>query len=192
MSLVFREVVRLLSATVPVALAVSAAGADSTSFEFFEKRVRPVLVERCYECHAEKKQKGGLRLDTRNHTLKGGDTGPALVPGKPEESLLIKAVSYTDPDLQMPPKNRLSTQETSVLTEWIKMGAPDPRTESAIAAASARSIEEGKKWWAYQPVKNPILPLVKNPGSGEKPIDRFILSQLEPLSISLAPAAEKT
>lgn len=166
--------------------------AAENHLEFFEKQVRPVLVERCYECHAEKKQKGGLRLDTRSHTLKGGDNGPVVVPGKPEDSLLIKAISYSDPDLQMPPKNRLSPQEAAVLTEWIKMGAPDPRTDTAIAAASARSLEEGKKWWAYQSVKNPVLPSVKNPMPGEKAIDRFIVSKLEPLSIPLAPEADKT
>src|SRR6188474_3024705 len=118
MSSVFREVARLLSAAVPMVLAASAAGADATAFEFFEKRVRPVLAERCYECHGEKKQKGGLRLDSAAAVLKGGDSGAALVPGKPEESRLVKGISWSDPDFQMPPKNKLSDSEIAILTEW--------------------------------------------------------------------------
>src|SRR5204862_736347 len=92
---------RVLSAVAPMVLAAFAVGADSSSFEFFEKRVRPVLAERCYECHGEKKQKGGLRLDSAAAVLKGGDSGAALVPGKPEESRLVKGISWTDPDFQM-------------------------------------------------------------------------------------------
>ena len=110
-----------------------AMAADSA--EFFEKRVRPVLVERCYECHGEKKQKGGLRLDSAASVLKGGDSGPALVPGKPEESRLIKGISWSDPDFQMPPKNKLSEAEIGSLTEWVKMGAPDSRTNPVAQLA---------------------------------------------------------
>ena len=84
------------------------AATDAAGVEFFEKKIRPVLVEHCYDCHSAdaKKVKGGLLLDTREGSLKGGDNGPALVPGNPDKSLLIKAVRYTDPDLQMPPKNK--------------------------------------------------------------------------------------
>src|SRR5687767_563422 len=93
-------------ATAAIGLGLTARGAEN-GLEFFEKRVRPVLIERCYECHGEKKQKGGLRLDSAAAVAKGGDTGPAVIPGKPEESLLVEAISGHDPDLQMPPKNKL-------------------------------------------------------------------------------------
>src|SRR5947209_15584925 len=98
-------------------------------FELFEKKVQPILVENCYKCHSHDadKIKGGLLLDSQEAALKGGDTGPALVPGKPEESLLIKAIRYTDPDLQMPPKGKkLSDEQIAAVTEWVKLGAPRP------------------------------------------------------------------
>ena len=95
----------LLAACGALASAQPFGAAEAGGVEFFEKRVRPVLVERCYECHGEKKQKGGLRLDQAAAVTKGGDSGPTLVPGQPEKSLLIKVISWSDPDLQMPPKN---------------------------------------------------------------------------------------
>src|SRR5207244_5412635 len=101
--------------------------------EFFEKNIRPVFVDRCYKCHSHdaEKIKGGLLLDTREGLLKGGDTGPAIVPGDPDKSLLIKAVRYTDEDLQMPPRKgggkKLAAKEIADLELWVKMGAPDPR-----------------------------------------------------------------
>src|SRR6185503_2007838 len=100
-----------------------------------------------------KKQKGGLRLDTKASTLQGGDTGPALVPGKPEESLLIKAVSSRDPDLQMPPTNRLAPQEVAALKQWVALGAPDPRTNTPTAQSAIRNPQSAIRHWAYQPVQ---------------------------------------
>ena len=119
------------------------ATADSalTGLEFFEKKVRPVLVDNCYKCHSRssEKVKGGLLLDTREGLLKGGETGPGLVPGDPEKSLLIKAVRYTDENLQMPPKNKkLSAEQIADLETWIKIGAPDPRS------ADRESTERGE------------------------------------------------
>src|SRR5438105_5010865 len=107
----------LLSTTTPLT-AQDVAPADR---EFFEKRVRPLLVEHCQSCHstASKKQRGGLRLDSRAALLKGGDTGPAVVPGKPDESLLLRAVGYQDERLQMPPKGRLPERDVAVLREWV-------------------------------------------------------------------------
>lgn len=122
---------------------------------FFEAKVRPLLIARCYECHAaEKKIKGDLALDTKAGWQHGGENGAALVPGKPDESLLIKAISYRDPDLQMPPKQRLAPDEVEVLHAWVQMGAPDPR-ESVAPAAVKRviNIAEGQKHWAFQPIK---------------------------------------
>jgi mono/diheme cytochrome c family protein len=108
---------------------------DASGIEFFEKHVRPVLVEHCYKCHSAEaeKLKGGLSLDTRDGLLKGGDSGPAIVPGTPEKSLLIKAVRYADENLQMPPAKgggKLPDEKIEDLVAWVKMGAPDPRTGS--------------------------------------------------------------
>ena len=125
-------------------LAASGAGiaapAEGDGMEFFEKEVRPVLVNRCYQCHSvAKKTKGGLALDSRESTLKGGDSGPALVAGDPEQSKLIEAVRYKSHDLQMPPKGELPAGEVETLEKWVKMGAPDPRAE-AVAAAKGRRV----------------------------------------------------
>lgn len=140
--------------------AATAFGQSAEDVEFFEKKVRPLLSERCYECHsAEKKTKGGLRVDTREGWVKGGDSGPTVVPGDIEKSLLIKAIRWTDLDLQMPPKQKLSTAEIQTLEEWVRRGAPDPR--NADAPKTARS--ETKKHWAYEPIRR-----------AEGSIDRFV------------------
>jgi hypothetical protein len=149
------------------------AQATNEQTEFFEKKIRPLLVERCYGCHGpeSKPPAGGLRLDTRDGVRKGGDSGPALVPGDPEHSLLIEAISYKNPDFKMPPSGKLKDGQIADLTEWIKMGAPDPR--EAIAAAPAKTginLAEGRKFWSFQPLKK--LP----PDSS---IDRFLRARLE-------------
>ena len=118
--------------------AVSAAEADGV--EFFEKRIRPLLAEHCLDCHSpEHKIKGELRLDLREGWLAGGELGAVIVPGKPEESLLIKAVRYFDTKLQMPPKVKLSDAQVADLEAWIKMGAPDPRVPAPTANPKATS-----------------------------------------------------
>ena len=120
--------------------ALTADSADGT--EFFETRIRPLLIERCYECHsAERKVKGGLRLDTRDGWETGGDTGPAIVPGDPEKSLLVTAVRYVDPEFQMPPKHRLAPAEVAALEAWVKMGAPDPRVSEPAPIAAAPAVK---------------------------------------------------
>src|SRR5450432_4040952 len=103
--------------------------------DFFENKIRPILANNCYKCHSQQavKIKGGLLLDTRDGWMKGGDTGPAIVPGDPDTSLLIKAVRYTDSELQMPPRNqKLPDTAIDDLIVWVKMGAPDPRLTTAI------------------------------------------------------------
>lgn len=165
--------------------------------EFFEKKVRPLLVERCYECHSpDKKVKAGLRLDTREGWVKGGDTGPAIVPGEPDKSLLISAVRYKDRDLQMPEKRKLPDEEIAILEQWVKMGAPDPRTGAAVAEAAPTtkkqvglSIEAGKKFWCYMPVKQPATPTVKDTAWPRSDIDRFILAKIEAAHLQPAPDA---
>src|SRR5262245_23451531 len=114
-------------------VAAGTARAADPGTDFFESKIRPVLVEHCYKCHSAqaKKQQGGLHLDTRDSLRKGGDSGPALVPGKPAESLMLKAVRYADADLKMPPTGKLPDAVIADLEKWITMGAPDPRVTSA-------------------------------------------------------------
>ncbi len=157
---------------------------DPKAIEFFEQKVRPLLVDKCYSCHSvdaqkNKKLKAGLFLDTRAATLKGGDTGPALLPGKPDESLLIKAVRYTDSDLRMPPKTKLTDAEIRIFEEWVKMGAPDPRDDDGTPAAPKPQpvdIEAGRKHWAFQPVRDPAPPKLSDESRLEiqGDLDRFI------------------
>ncbi len=170
--------------------ALLAAPPSAEQIDFFEKRVRPLLTERCYECHsAEKKTKGGLALDSRETTIKGGDTGPALVAGNPETSLLIEAVRYKNHDLQMPPKRQLSESEVKTLEEWVKMGAPDPR-EAVQVVKRGRTIDikEGRKFWSFTPlarVEPPAFPPLASP------IDAFILAKLQEKGLRSAPPADK-
>jgi cytochrome c553 len=159
--------------------------------QFFETRVRPVLVQNCYKCHSlqAERVKARLLLDSRDGVLKGGDSGPAIVPGDPEKSLLIKAVRYTDPDLQMPPKgNKLSDAQIADLVAWVKMGAPDPRTSTAGQMPSSNS---GNKHWAWQPVSRPSVPEVKDAAWAKTPIDTFILAKLEEKELKPNPLADK-
>jgi hypothetical protein len=172
-------------------LSATAATAAEPGIEFFEKKIRPVLVKECYSCHAvsAKKPKGGLLLDSKAALLKGGDSGPALVPGKPSESLLLKAVRYTDPNLRMPPKTKLSDGVIADFEKWIAMGAPDPRGDTATTAATkVMDIEAGRKFWAYQPPRRHAVPTVKDVTWPRGGIDRFLLAKLE--NKGLKPAAD--
>lgn len=160
--------------------------------DFFEKKVRPLLAERCLECHsAEHKIKGGLRLDLRDGWVKGGDAGPAIVPGDVGKSLLIEAVHYGNLDLQMPPKKPLSKDEISILENWVKLGAPDPRTEGAVVKKqTGLSLEAGRKFWSYAPITTPTVPNVKDSAWPQGEIDRFILAKMEASHVKPAPAAK--
>jgi hypothetical protein len=183
---------RLRAALVLALLAIVPAGAAGQSpaeIEFFEKKVRPVLVEHCYKCHstAAGKSKGGLLLDSRDGLRKGGDSGPAVVPGKPEEGLLLRAVRYTDADLRMPPKGKLPSAVVADLEKWIAGGAPDPRSAS-IALTPPRTPREH---WAFQPVTPPAVPEVKNSAWVRTSVDRFILARLEQRGLSPAPSADR-
>ncbi|MEY5013794.1 MAG: hypothetical protein RIS92_152 [Verrucomicrobiota bacterium] len=161
---------------------------------FFEQRIRPALSEHCEQCHsvaAQKngKLKGSLFLDTKAGVLKGGDTGPALIPGKPEESLLVKAVRWGDSDTAMPPKKKLPDQAIEDFIKWVAMGAPDPRTGSAGQAKREINIEEGRRHWAFQPLSNPKAPPVKNTAWPKNDIDRFLLAKQEERQIKPSPQA---
>ncbi len=170
---------------------IRAADADGT--EFFEKKIRPLLAEHCLDCHSpEHKIKGELRLDSRDGWMAGGELGAVIVPGKPEESLLIKAVRYLDTKLQMPPKVKLSDAQVADLEAWIKMGAPDPRTGATIAKKkSGMDIEAGRKFWSFQPVKKVAPPSVKDAQWPKTDIDRFILAKQEEKGFKPAPDASK-
>ena len=183
---------RPITALLLAPLSLLAAGDDDL---FFESKVRPVLIKRCYDCHStEKKTKGGLALDTRAGWQHGGDNGPAIVPGDLTKSLVIKAVRYLDKDFAMPPKSRLPADEVAILEEWVKRGAPDPRTDdTAKAAKPKRSIdlEAGRKFWAFQPVANPTAPAVKDSFWPKDPVDRFLLAKIEAKGLKPASDADR-
>lgn len=158
---------------------------------FFEKEVRPVLVNRCYECHGEKKQKGSLRLDNIGFIKAGGDSGPALVAGDPDKSLLIEAVRFQSPDFEMPPKEKLPEKEIAILEKWVKMGAPWPETEASRVAVDENGFtEEDRKYWAFQPLSNPVPPAIKSPWI-RNDVDRFIAQKQKELGLSPAPEADR-
>jgi cytochrome c553 len=168
-------------------LPASAARAQESPTDLFEKKVRPVLVAHCFACHsgAAKKLEGKLRLDSREGMLLGGESGPAIVPGEPEHSLLVTAVRYVDPDLSMPPKERLSGAEVATLEAWIKAGAPWPRESAPVAVAPVVSL------WALEPVRDPAPPEVREATLVATPIDRFVLARLEARGLTFAPLADK-
>ena len=167
---------------------------SSAALELFEKKVQPILAETCYKCHSHDADKirGGLLLDSSEAALKGGDNGPALVRGKPDDSLLIKAIRYADPDLQMPPKGKkLSDDQISTLTEWVRLGAPRPASPTTDRLHRRRSTAEDKDWWAFQPVRKPVVPDIGNSRRAANPVDRFILARLDAEGLKPSPEAER-
>ncbi|GDY20903.1 xanthan lyase [Verrucomicrobiota bacterium] len=180
-------------ASAPAPALAPAAAPDAAGLEFFEKRIRPLLAEHCYECHsAEKKTKGGLRLDSRDGWARGGDSGPAVMPGNPDDSPLIKAVRYRDKDFRMPPKRKLSDEQIADFERWVKLGAPDPRSGVAgVPAKRTINVAEGRKHWAYQPVAAPALPAVADTAWPRNEIDRFIRARQEAKGIRPGPDADR-
>ncbi|HTU19452.1 MAG TPA: PSD1 and planctomycete cytochrome C domain-containing protein [Gemmataceae bacterium] len=165
--------------------------------DFFENKVRPLLVQHCYRCHSgqAKKLRGGLRLDSREALLAGGDSGPALVPGNPAKSRLIVAVAYKNIELQMPPRGQLSDAALADLTTWVKMGAPWPKQASFAKpgiAKSAFDLQERKRThWAWQPIRPQSPPSVRDAHWPRDPLDRFILSRLDDRGLSPAKPADR-
>ena len=160
---------------------------------FFEKKIRPVLVNNCYKCHSAKseKVKGELLLDTKASARKGGESGPAVVPRDLKKSLLIEAVRWTNDDLQMPPKKKLSAAQIMDLERWVQMGAPDPRTGGGVTAIKRDiDIEAGKKFWAFQPIKT-TPPKLKNRSWAHTDIDRHVLAGLEAKGLQPVADADK-
>jgi cytochrome c553 len=167
-------------------LTLGTAGAQTEGLAFFEKNVRPLFVERCLGCHAAVDHPaGGLRMDSRASLLLGGSRGPAIVAGKPEESLLVRAVRQTGSTLRMPPAGKLSDAEIATLAQWIAMGAPWPGNNAPEPAKAA------EKFWAFTPPKDAVIPEVKNAGWVRSPIDAFVLAGLEAKDLKPAPPAGK-
>ncbi|MEO8132230.1 MAG: DUF1549 domain-containing protein, partial [Bryobacteraceae bacterium] len=165
--------------------AASAVHAQPTpdQLEFFEKKIRPVLAEKCYGCHNAKLKTpmGGLRLDSRDALLKGGDSGPAIIAGDPAHSRLISALSYKE-DLKMPPTGKLSEEQQTDFSTWVGMGAPDPRADTTVVAAKKPyDFSAGRKFWAFQPLAS----------VAGKSIDDFILDKLAAQGLRPAPPADR-
>jgi mono/diheme cytochrome c family protein len=166
--------------------------AEPQAIEFFEGKVRPLLVDKCISCHGSEKQRGGLRLDSRTALLKGGDSGPIVTAGDPDKSPMIHAVRY-DGETKMPPKNKLPAEAVATLTTWVKMGLPYPDSAgNKPVKADAKAIAEVRKsHWSFQPVTKPEVPKVKNAGWVQSPVDAFILARLEGKGLTPAKATDR-
>ncbi|HEY2908993.1 MAG TPA: DUF1549 domain-containing protein, partial [Gemmataceae bacterium] len=156
--------------------------------DYFEAKVRPILVANCFTCHGANKPKGDLRLDSRAAMLKGGENGPALQPGDPDKSAIIRAIRY-DGDIRMPRKGKLAAGEIAILTAWVKGGAPWPAETVAKGNAAAKLDLQAraKAEWSFQPIRSPAIPASKN----ATPIDAFLLRKLTAAGLGFAPPAEK-
>ncbi len=170
------------------------AALPAEQVEFFEKKIRPILAQECYECHSTAgKQKGGLLLDSRPGWQKGGDSGDAIIPGQADKSPLIQAIRHQDPDLKMPSKGpKLEDRVIKDFEAWVNMGAPDPRDKPSSSEEVAHDkhwssvLDRRRGWWAFQPIANPPLPAAS--GWSENPVDRFLAAAMK--TAGLAPAAE--
>ncbi|MBA4186994.1 MAG: hypothetical protein C0467_03150 [Planctomycetaceae bacterium] len=188
---------RIAIATVLLSPAfASAAEPTAAQVEFFENKIRPVLVESCYKCHSaeaekDKKLKGGLLLDTKAGWEKGGDTGKAIVPGKPNEGTLLKSLKYADENLQMPPKGKFSDAVIKDFEKWIADGAADPRSAGTVKAVGI-DIEKGKQFWSFQPPREAAIPSTTTPQfTVRNPIDAFVSAEWAKRGLKPAPAADK-
>jgi len=187
----------LISLTGVVAQAEEAKKFSPEGIEFFEKEIRPLLVGRCQKCHGAEekgvvKTEGGLRLTSREALMKGGDSGPGAVAGKPKESIILEALRYDG--LKMPPDAKLSDAVVAKVEKWIEMGLPWPSStddQGALAGHSFQITEEQRKYWAFQPVKVTPAPAVKNAAWPQNELDRYILAGLEREGLAPAPTANK-
>jgi hypothetical protein len=169
---------------------VTAAEPTPEDLTFFENQVRPLLVKSCQKCHGATKQQGALRLDSREAVLQGGDGGPAAVPGKPAESLLIKAVRH-EGELQMPPKAKLTPDQAAVLSRWVERGLPWPAGAGPVSIRSGGVTDKDREFWSFRPLVKPPTPSVRDAAWPATEIDRFLLARLEAKGLKPAPAADR-
>ena len=172
----------------------TSAGADTDDgIAFFESRIRPVLVESCYKCHSSQSQspKGGLRVDSREALLRGGESGPAIVPGKPGDSLLFQALSYEGDVVEMPPKQKLPARVLADFRRWIASGATDPRTETPWSRNPPAAVATNRDFWAFRSPGQPGLPSVRDTSWPRNDVDHFILAKLESRGLRPAPDADR-
>ena len=184
----------LLAVSPAIASAQVTPRDDAAKVEFFEKKVRPLLVDNCYSCHsADTNSKGGLRVDDRNGLLNGGNGGAAIVPGNPEDSLLIQAILYTDDNLKMPPKKQLSPEQIADLTQWVRDGAAWPAVGVAVDLNKPNEKYEKlrKEHWAWQPLTAAAAPQVSDSAWARDDIDRFILAKLDEKGLKPVADADK-
>src|SRR5262245_18455603 len=187
---------RLIALTLLALLISTSSRADEAAEqEFFEKRIRPILAEHCFECHSAKTNplKGGLRLDSREGLMAGGDSGAAVTPGDAEKSRLVVAVGYESEEIQMPPAGKLNPEKIEDLREWVKRGAFFPKSEAGGIAKRVINIEEGRKHWAFQPVGEKPLPEVSNTPQdwARQRIDSFLLAAQSQHGLAPSAAANK-
>ena len=175
----------------PLARGQQPAANMRDDIDFFEAKVRPVLVERCFQCHSvqAKKPKGNLQLDSRAGVLKGGDSGSAAQPGNLEKSLILRAIGYRDADLAMPPQGKLPDHEIAALTEWVRRGLPYPGVAKKSETKAPINLDEGRRFWSFQPVKPLPTPAVQHEEWVRRPIDAFVLAELEKQGLTPSPAA---
>ena len=172
---------RLFTVLIILGFCLQLTAADPAGIEFFEKKIRPVLVSECYKCHSkEKKVKGELRLDWKGGWQEGGESGAAIIPGQPGKSLLIQSIRHADEDLKMPEKKKLTPEQIADFEKWVAMGAPDPRTTGEVSSEQKElDLEAERQFWAFQPVMGKAAPKVKDTKWPRNPIDRFIRAAQE-------------
>ena len=170
-----------------------AAAANDRGLEIFEKSIRPTLIEHCISCHGPDEQEGGLQLSSRSGWQMGGDSGPAAIPGQPKESLLLKAIRYQDASLEMPPDGKLPAATIAAFEQWIRLGAPDPREAELVTPkrTGGSSVEEGRRFWAFQPLQHPTVPSVADISWPRTNIDRFVLARLETEGMAPSPDVDR-
>ena len=178
-----------------VGLCLGILPASLQANDFFETKIRPVLAEHCYRCHSveaqkNKKLKGGLLLDSKAGVAAGGESGPTLVPGKPDQGTLLKALHFSD-ELKMPPAGKLPDKVVADFEAWIKMGAPDPR-DGKITTASTIDLAKGRQFWSFQPVRLYPAPTVTNPKAAVlNDVDRFLVAKLQEKGVQQNPPADR-
>src|SRR6185369_1193878 len=187
----------VVTAFLPVLSGTSLAGETAKptpeQVQFFETKVRPILVANCQKCHSGKEPKGDLSLDTRGGLLAGGESGDVVVPGQPAKSLLVEAINRTS--IEMPPDKKLADADIATLTEWVKLGAPWPEEPGgngpALRKSRGKITDEDRSYWAFQPVKKTAAPETEKDGWSRGSIDRYLLAKMIPEGLHPVAEADK-